>query len=249
MVRLPLTESGAGDVLREAEWLGRLAPLLPVAVPEVAAVGEPAEGYPWPWAVHRWLPGEHPEPGALAAPRELALDLAGFVDAMRGITLPGGPPAHRGGPLALLDAGTRAAIEELRALPEEGVDCATVTAVWQDALAAPGPDGPPVWLHADLMPGNILVDGAGRLAAVIDFGCVGLGDPACDLFPTWNLLPAAARRAFRQALAVDGAAWRRGRGRALSQALLALPYYRATNPSMAANARHVIRAVRSGAAG
>ncbi|MFG2146219.1 aminoglycoside phosphotransferase family protein [Streptomyces sp. NPDC048696] len=242
VVRLPLGESGAGDVTMEREWLPRLAPLLPTPVPEVLGAGEPAEGYPWPWSVYRWLAGENPSAGALSEPALLAKDLAGFVAAMWSVTLPGAPRAYRGGPLASLDASTRAAIEELRGIPEEGVDCDAVAAVWADALAAPGGDGPPVWLHADLMPGNLLVDG-GRLTAVIDFGCTGVGDPACDLFPAWNLLPPDARRVFREALDVDDAMWRRGRGRTLSQALIALPYYRTTNPTMARNARHVIRAV------
>ncbi|WP_443032650.1 aminoglycoside phosphotransferase family protein [Streptomyces sp. DH41] len=242
VVRLPLVKGGAGDVLAEREWLPRLSPLLPTAVPEVLGAGEPAEGYPWPWSVYRWLPGEVPVAGALTEPGLLARDLAGFVAAMRGITLPGAPNAHRGGPLATLDAATRAAIGELRGLPQEGIDCDAAAAVWQDALRAPDRDGPPVWLHADLMPGNLLVDG-GRLSSVIDFGCMGVGDPACDLFPAWNLLPAGARGVFREALGVDDAAWRRGRGRTLSQALIALPYYRETNPAMAGNARHVIRAV------
>ncbi|MFH9729036.1 aminoglycoside phosphotransferase family protein [Streptomyces sp. NPDC017260] len=242
VVRLPLVKGGAGDVLAERRWLPRLSPLLPATVPEVLGDGEPAEGYPWPWSVYRWLPGELPEAGALTEPEALARDLAGFVTAMRGITLPDAPGAHRGGPLATLDASTRAAIGELRDLPQEGIDRDAVTAVWQDALRAPDWDGPPVWLHADLMPGNLLVDG-GRLSSVIDFGCTGVGDPACDLFPAWNLLPAGAREVFREALGVDDAAWRRGRGRTLSQALIALPYYRETNPAMAGNARHVIRAV------
>ncbi|MFH8597078.1 aminoglycoside phosphotransferase family protein [Streptomyces rimosus] len=241
-VRLPLTRGGAADVSLEQEWLPRLAPRLPVAVPEAIAAGEPAEGYPWPWSVYRWLAGENPVAGALDEPVLLAEDLAGFVAAMRDVALPGAPAAHRGGPLAALDAPTRAAIEELRAIPEEGVDCDAVTDVWGDALRAPAWDGPPVWLHADLMPGNLLVDG-GRLTAVIDFGCTGAGDPACDLFPAWNLLPAGAREVFREALGVDDATWARGRARTLSQALIALPYYRETNPAMAGNARHVIRAV------
>ena len=101
---------------------------------------------------------------------------------------------------------------------------------------------PPVWLHGDLLPGNLLTAG-GRLAAVIDFGCMGAGDPACDLFPAWHLLPPGARDLFREALGVDDATWRRGRGRALSQALIALPYYRTRNPAMARAARHVIRTV------
>lgn len=241
VVRLPLVKGGAEDVSMEQEWLPRLAPRLATAIPEVLGAGEPAEGYPWRWSVYRWLAGENPEAGALSEPVLLAKDLAGFVAEMRSITLPGAPAAYRGGPLASLDASTRAAIEELRGIPEEGVDCDAVAALWEDALRSPGWDGPPVWLHADLMPGNLLVDG-GRLTSVIDFGCMGVGDPACDLFPAWNLLPADARDVFREALGVDDATWRRGRGRTLSQALIALPYYRRTNPAMAHNARHVIRA-------
>nr|WP_189388991.1 aminoglycoside phosphotransferase family protein [Streptomyces sp. SDr-06] len=241
-VRLPLVSGGASDVLLEGEWLPRLAPLLPAAIPEVVGVGKPGEGYPWPWSVYRWLPGRNPEAGALDEPLLLAKDLAAFVTAMRGITLPGAPTAHRGGPLGSLDAETRGAIERLRRIPEEGVDCDAVAAVWDEALRAPDWEGPPVWLHADLMPGNLLVDG-GRLAAVIDFGCLGMGDPACDLFPAWNLLPAGAREVFREELGVDDATWRRGRARTLSQAVIALPYYRATNPAMTHNARHVITEV------
>ncbi|MGI5452356.1 aminoglycoside phosphotransferase family protein [Streptomyces sp. CA-249302] len=242
VVRLPLVAGGARDVALEREWLPRLAPLLPTAVPEVLATGEPAEGFPWPWSVYRWLSGRNPEAGALSEPVRLTEDLAGFVTAMRGVGLPGAPRAHRGGPLSELDAETRAAIERLRGIPEEGVDCDAVTAVWEGAMRVPDREGDPVWLHADLMPGNLLVD-AGRLTAVIDFGCMGVGDPACDLFPAWNLLPADARAVFREALDVDEAAWRRGRGRTLSQAVIALPYYRRTNRAMADNARHVIREV------
>lgn len=242
VVRLPLVQGGAGDVLTEREWLPRLAPRLPTRIPEVLGAGEPAQGYPWPWSVYRWLPGGHPEAGALSEPVLLAEDLAAFVTAMRSITLPAAPKAHRGGPVASLDAETRAAIKELRATPQEDVDCDAAAAVWEETLRVPDWDGPPVWLHADLMPGNLLVDG-GRLTSVIDFGCTGVGDPACDLFPAWNLLPRDAREVFRAALAVDDATWARGRGRTLSQALIALPYYRRTNPAMAHNARHVIRAV------
>jgi aminoglycoside phosphotransferase (APT) family kinase protein len=242
VVRLPLVKGGAKDVSMEQEWLPRLAPRLPTAIPEVLGAGEPAEGYPWPWSVYRWLAGENPEAGVLSEPVLLAKDLAEFVAVMRSITLPGAPVAYRGGPVASLDASTRAAMEELRGLPQEGVDCDAAAAVWEETLRAPGWDGPPVWLHADLMPGNLLVDG-GRLTSVIDFGCMGVGDPACDLFPAWNLLPADAREVFREALGVDDATWNRGRGRTLSQALIALPYYRGTNPAMAHNARHVIRTV------
>jgi hypothetical protein len=121
-----------------------------------------------------WLAGKHPEPGMLSEPVLLAGDLAAFVAAMRSITLPGAPKAYRGGPVASLDATTREAIRELRGIPEEDVDCDAVASVWEEALRAPGWGGPPVWLHADLMPGNLLIDGD-RLVSVIDFGCIGGG--------------------------------------------------------------------------
>src|SRR5437763_8332877 len=188
VVRLPLRKGGAKDIALEQVWLPRLASLLPVTIPSVLAAGKPSDSYPWPWSVYQWLTGEHPLAGALSEPMLLAHHLAGFVEAMRSIALPDAPMAYRGGPLGLLDAPTRTAIEQLRGMPEENVDCDAVTAIWEKALQLPDWGEPLVWLHADLMPGNLLVDGD-RLTAVIDFGCAGAGDPACDLFPAWNLLP------------------------------------------------------------
>ncbi|MFF1519335.1 aminoglycoside phosphotransferase family protein [Streptomyces sp. NPDC058305] len=237
-VRLPRVLGGAEDVAKEATWLPRLAPLLPVPVPEIIGLGTAAEGYPWQWSVLRWIDGELPVAGALSDARGLAADLGAFVAALRRAGLPDGPPAYRGDPLKTVDAETRSAIEELRG----AIDTGEATAAWEEALAAPVWTGPPVWLHSDLMPMNLLTR-AGRLAAVIDFGTLGTGDPACDLVPAWNLLPPEARRVFRDTAGADDALWARGRGWALSMALIQLPYYRTTNPVMAANAEHVIRAV------
>ncbi|MEV6263927.1 aminoglycoside phosphotransferase family protein [Streptomyces sp. NPDC051784] len=242
--RLPLTSGGAGTLEREAYWLPRIAPLVPVPVPEVVALGEPAEGYPWEWAVHRWIDGDALVEGRAEHPERLARDLAGFITALRGAELGAGPPAHRGEPLTAADAETRAAIEELRHT-DEPFDAGAVLAAWEEALDAPAWSGEPRWIHSDLMPSNLLGAG-GRLAAVIDFGTAGVGDPAVDLIPAWNLLPAAARRVFREAVDTDDASWSRGRGWALSMALVQLPYYRGTNPVISANARHVIRQVLAG---
>ncbi|MFD5698532.1 aminoglycoside phosphotransferase family protein [Streptomyces lasiicapitis] len=245
-VRLPRTAGGAEDVAMESRWLPWLAPRVPVAVPSVLGRGEPGQGYPWAWSVHRWLDGENPVAGAVTAPRALAEDLAAFVTALRSADATGGPTAYRGGPLAADDAETRAAIADLRSMPTDAVDldvdCDAATAAWDAALRAPAWDGPPVWVHSDLMPGNLLVRD-GRLGAVIDFGTAGVGDPACDLIVAWNLLPADVRESFRAALGADDATWARGRGWALSMALIQLPYYAVTNPVLAANARHVIREV------
>jgi aminoglycoside phosphotransferase (APT) family kinase protein len=122
------------------------------------------------------------------------------------------------------------------------VDTRAVSQAWHRALAATRWDDDPVWIHGDLSPGNLLLVG-GRLHAVIDFGGVGIGDPACDLIVAWNLLPAHARDAFRLATGVDDATWARGRGWALSVALIQLPYYAQTNAPLAGNARHVIAQV------
>ncbi|MFJ7962518.1 aminoglycoside phosphotransferase family protein [Streptomyces sp. NPDC096324] len=238
VVRLPRVADGADDAVKEHAWLPRLAPMLPFPVPEILGLGTPTAEYPWHWSVLRWLDGDTPAPGALTDPGQLAADLGAFVTALRGIDLTGGPDAYRGTPLTAVDAETRSAIDDLRG----SVDTGAATAAWEEALAAPAWTGPPRWLHSDLMPMNLLVRG-GRLAAVLDFGTFGTGDPACDFIPAWNLLPVAVRPAFREAAGADDSGWARGRGWALSMALVQLPYYRVTNPVIAGNAEHVIREV------
>lgn len=238
VARLPRVGRYSEDVEREHRWLPLLAPHLPVDIPAPLAKGAPGEGYPFPWSVYRWLDGETPTPGRLEAPAPLAADLAEFVTTLRGLDLGDAPPAAFRGPLAAHDAGVRAAIEESRGL----VDTEAATTAWDAALRVPDWSGPPVWVHADLMPGNLLLSG-GRLTAVIDFSAVGVGDPACDLMVAWNLLPAGVRDDFRKAVRADYATWARGRGMALLKALLALPYYLHTNPTFAANARHVIHEI------
>ncbi|MCX4782199.1 aminoglycoside phosphotransferase family protein [Streptomyces sp. NBC_01264] len=239
VVRLPRTPGAADDVGMEHRWLPRLAPDLPAAIPAPLGVGRPAEGYPWSWSVFGWFPGENPVPGRIAEPELLAKDLAEFVSALHRADRSDAPSSYRSETLRSRDAETRAAIAELGASAAAGLDTAAVTALWEEALRADPWSGPPVWIHADLQPGNLLL-ADGRLAAVIDFGCAGLGEPAVDLIPAWYALPASARPAFRTALAADDAMWTRARGWALSIALMELNYYQETNPVMAAIARHVI---------
>jgi aminoglycoside phosphotransferase (APT) family kinase protein len=235
VARLPRIQWAGDRVDREQRWLPRLAPLLPAAIPVPRGRGVPGESYPWHWSVYSWIEGENPIVGSLADPGALAIDLAEFVNALHAIDPTDGPPAHRGQPLVTRDAPTRAAIEALHG----SIAADVAAAAWQEALQTAEWPGPAAWVHGDLSPGNVLVAG-GRLRAVIDFGGAGLGDPACDLLVAWNLLPPDARSAFRSAVRVDDATWARGRGWALSVALIQLPYYRDSNPELAANARHVI---------
>lgn len=240
-VRLPRHPAATAQVEKERRWLPILAPLLPLAIPVPLAKGMPAEGYPWHWSVCRWLKGETWSVDRIADPRRAARDLAHFVTALRSIDATGGPepvPAERGTSLADRDATVREAIAAL----DGRVDIGAVTAAWETSLEALVWDGPPVWFHGDLLPGNLLVAG-GRLTAVIDFGAIAVGDPSCDLMPAWMLFSGESRTLYRMALSADEASWVRGRGWALSVALIALPYYWDTNPAFADLARHTINEV------
>ena len=238
VVRLPRIHWAVGAVDKDLRWLPTLAPLLPVAVPIPLAKGTPAEGYPWAWGIYPWLDGENPTLDRVADMDSVTRDVTGFVEALRRIDPTGGPPARRGAPLEVQDEAARAALAALRGT----IDTEAATTVWDAALRTPAWSGPPVWIHGDLLPGNLLFQ-VGRLTGVIDWGLVGVGDPACDLIVAWALLPPDARNRFRAELGVDDATWSRGRGWALSIGLIALPYYKDTNPGLAATARHLIREV------
>jgi aminoglycoside phosphotransferase (APT) family kinase protein len=238
VVRLPRIDWAAKDVETDARWLPVLAPRLPVELPELLAHGQPAESYPWDWGVYKWLEGENPVVGSLVSPEVLAMDIARFVTALRELDVPGAPPGSRGAPLATRDAETRTAIAEL----DGTIDTDSVTAVWDGALQVPPWPGPLIWTHGDLLRGNLLLRD-GRLTGVIDWSGAGVGDPAADLIAAWSVLPADAREILREELAVDDAMWLRGRGLALSVALLQVPYYRETNPELAGNGLHIIEQV------
>lgn len=239
VVRLPRVAWGADPDLTERDWLRRLAPHLPIAIPTPVATGQPTDEYPWPWLVLDWLAGTNPVPGRLVDPAGLAAGLAEFVNAIRAVDIPDGPKAYRGGPLTGQDPHVRKALAELAGT----IDTDAAGAVWEAALATPAWTGPATWVHADLMPGNLLTTVDGRLGGVIDFATVGVGDPACDLIVAWNLLPAGVRDDFRSAVDVDDATWARARGRALAISVIALPYYRDTNPRFAAEARYTINEI------
>jgi aminoglycoside phosphotransferase (APT) family kinase protein len=230
-VRLPLRIGRTEESLdKEAAWLPKLAPLLPLAVPLPLAVGAPGEGYPCRWAVYSWLDGETATVDNLDDPLQAAKDLARFLAALQRIDTAGAPTVGehnflRGVPLVARDAATRTAIDAL----DGKIDVAAVTAAWEAALRAPDWNRPPVWIHGDFSDGNLLAT-RGRFSGVIDFGGIAVADPACDLMVAWSFLPAEAREVFRAELGVDDATWARARGWALSVALIALPYYWDTNP-------------------
>lgn len=239
VVRLPRIASAVPALLKELRYSPLLGPQLPASVPIPLAQGEPGRGYPWPWTVSGWIDGKNPSPGA-GAGMALAGALGQFIAVLHSIDTGDGRRraslrSYRGGPLAARDAPTRAAM----AMCEGLLDIPLLAAAWNACLQAPEERGECVWIHADLQPGNLLVRD-GRLAAVLDWGGLSIGDPAVDLIVAWNLFDAAGRAAFREAIAVDEPMWARGRAWALSIGIIAYPYYVGTNASLAAVSRHQI---------
>jgi aminoglycoside phosphotransferase (APT) family kinase protein len=227
-----------------------------VEVPEIVAVGEPGFGYPERWSVVRWLRGVVPIPPAPAEParHDLARALAGVVTALRGADVP--PAAtdddalrsYRGKPLATMDGSTRvrlAACREITGLP---LDLDACTALWDDAMALPSAaDGAaagarPRWYHGDLLAENLLLRD-GRLAAVLDFGGLSVGDPTIDLVVAWELLDPEARNTFREMVGAEDESWYRGRAWALALAVMTFPYYWSTMPRRCADRLALARAV------
>jgi aminoglycoside phosphotransferase (APT) family kinase protein len=238
-VRLPSAERYRLQVEKEQAWLPKLAPHLPLAVPTPLALGRPADAYPWPWSIYHWIDGEIATRARIDDPRSFATAVAGFLVALQGIDAAGGPPPgphnfYRGGPLTVYDGETRRAIAALEGI----IDTRQALEVWEAGLAATW-HGSPVWVHGDVSPGNLLV-ADGQLSAVIDFGCCGVGDPACDLTITWTFFSGDSRAAFRKALPLDRATWARSRGWALWKALITLAGHIETDPTQAEEAQRVI---------
>ena len=235
LVRVPRQPAGSETIRKEARWLPHVRSSLPVPTSYVVAVGEPAHGYPEHWSVVDWLPGHNPSPGGSADRAALARDLAAVVIALRELEVPAealDDPAlrwYRAEPVTALDATVRTAVEACRSLPGLDVDLDLAMTVWSDAMALDAPRSAPHWLHGDLLAENLLVRD-GRLAGVLDFGGLAVGDPTVDLVAAWELLDAPARRTFRELVGVDDRTWTLGRAWALALAVITFPYYWDTMP-------------------
>lgn len=219
LVRLPSADRYVAQVAKEHRWLPVLAPHLPLPIPVPVAKGEPSHGYPWPWSIYRWLPGNPVAREPLTDPNRVARSLADFLGALhrsdtRDGPLPGQHNFHRGGRLAVYAGEVQAALAILGNKTESGV----LRDVWASALASQW-EPPSVWVHGDVSGGNLLVRD-GDLSAVIDFGSLAVGDPACDLVIAWTLFSGESRATFRAALSLDEKTWSRARGWALWKALI-----------------------------
>jgi aminoglycoside phosphotransferase (APT) family kinase protein len=234
VVRLPRIHWAAGQIELEALWLPRLAPHLPVAIPEPVAMGEPTNDYPFRWAVHRWMPGVGAAPDRIDDPVTFALELANVLRMLQLVSTTDAPPAtNRARPLAEYDEAARQMIDRASQL----IDAPAALQVWEGALAAPPHQGPPVWVQGDLE-GNCLVQD-GRLCGIVDWGSACTGDPAVDVQVVWSpLFTNDSRRTFLDALRVDDATLARSRGAAIQQACGALPYYLHSYPQIVERSWH-----------
>lgn len=219
LARLPSANAYAPQVEKEQTWLPKLAPHLPLEIPKPVAMGAPALGYPYRWSLYEWIAGQPAAHAPIDDMVRLATDLASFLNALQTIDgtdapAPGPDNFHRGGDLSVYDAQTRDAISPL----SNDYDPSRLLQLWEAGLDSAW-DRAPVFVHGDISPGNLLMRG-GRLCAVIDFGQLAAGDPACDLAVAWRFFDEAARAAFRDALSVDDGTWARGRSWALWKALI-----------------------------
>lgn len=243
-VRMPRKADAESAIHKECKWLPMFAPNLPLAIPEPIGIGTANQEYPFSWSICKWLNGENASLDKIEDPFEMAKDLAAFITALQAIDPSNGPlpkhPLHRGAALLGRDKVTRSSIKELEGL----IDTKKALEIWEEALDLPSQDQVPVWIHGDLHYGNLLAH-EGKLSAVIDFGAMRLGDPACDLMTAWNLFDSEIRKTFRTALKVDEATWIRGKAWSLSVAVHALPYYKNSYPFLADLSRYTIQQVLS----
>ncbi|MBH5316223.1 aminoglycoside phosphotransferase family protein [Paenibacillus sp. GSMTC-2017] len=220
-VRLPSKDCYVPQVEKELFWLPKLQPHLTLPISAPIAKGEPAEGYPWPWSINKWIEGETVRYENVQSINQLAIDLAHFLKELQSIDCTGGPIAglhnfYRGGALSVYDEETKTALRNL----QSHVNANKCYSIWMLALQSSWTNNP-VWVHGDIAPGNLLVND-GKLSAVIDFGILGIGDPSCDLAMAWTFFDKESRKLFFNEIGCNEETWHRARGWALWKALIVL---------------------------
>jgi len=239
VARLPLQDAWEEGIEREWRWIPWLSSRITAArLPVPVFKGAANDAFPFSWSIYGWIEEAPYDDELIDDETDVARQLARYVLELRALEIPSTAPEGGREPLAELDENTREAIEDAGAV----IDAAGSMRVWDQALRTPPWDGTPVWIHGDLLRPNVIVHN-GRLEAVIDYGYIGVGDPATDLIPAWAVFGPAGRAAYRDALQPDAETWSRGRGIALHQAAMIIPYYRETNPRFVELARRTIEQI------
>lgn len=239
-VRIPRAESYVWDLESlggSHQWLRWARPQLSLTIPDPVAIGEATPNYPWPWPIHRWIPGQPLEVVDLSHSADAAERLAGFVNALHALPAANGPRSSKAISRKTWTGHFERVISELG----NRIDTNRAREAWQYTLAAPSWTGPFPWTHADLLPGNLLAR-EDQLVGVVDFECLGVGDPALDLTPAWAVFDRSTRRVFRDALDIDQATWTRAANCALRH-VAGIKYYETTNPVFSAMCRRAVNEV------
>ncbi|NYV75078.1 aminoglycoside phosphotransferase family protein [Streptomyces sp. UH6] len=215
-VRMPRQEGASALLRKECRWLPVLGPRLPLPVPSPVRIGEPSARFPKPWTVMTWIPGEPLDHTSISRGDHAADTLAAFLTALH-VEAPEDAPISedRGDHPKKCTDGFDHYFHAV--VPADLAEA--VRAVWDDAVAAPEREGPPLWVHGDLHPANVVVS-EGTLSGVIDFDAMFAGDPAWDLAAAWVILPAGAVSRFFDGYAhADEGTIRRARGLAALKSL------------------------------
>lgn len=219
LVRLPSGKAYASQSEKEQKWLPYLQGKLNIRIPTVIGHGKATAEYPYSWSIVNWIDGQTVNKEFVSDIDIFARELAGFLQDFQAIDCQDGPIAgthnfYRGGDLQIYDKETR----QLLTLFSSTFDCVALTRIWEKALMTKW-EGPPVWVHGDLVPSNMLLQN-GQLTAIIDFGILGVGDPACDLSMYWTFFSESSRAIFKEQLGIDEATWTRAKGWVLWKTLL-----------------------------
>jgi aminoglycoside phosphotransferase (APT) family kinase protein len=224
-MRLPRNQGAAEQLKKEHFWLQKISPLLPISIPQPISQGHPTKDYPFDWSVYKWIEGDIFNINTFQDSNPALLSMVQFISALQRINttdapLPNKQNNFRGVHLTIRDAQTREAIKQVAHIYDKNL----INKIWDVALNAPVWSSSPVWIHGDLHWGNILTRER-QIVGIIDFGCLGVGDPANDIMSAWILFSPEIRKEFKKSIGIDDATWTRGCGWALSWAAVALPYY------------------------
>jgi aminoglycoside phosphotransferase (APT) family kinase protein len=228
VARLPSAAAYEAQVLREQQWLPYLGEHLPLAIPQPVACGKPGCGFPWAWSIYRWIPGVSAASSPPSDKLQFATDLAMFLNALRQAPADSGPVSgqenfYRGGDLSIYNHQFQQAIATFA----EPFDASMAVTIWDSARHSSWRQRP-VWVHGDVALGNVLMR-EGRLGAVIDFGQLCVGDPACDLAIAWTYFRGKDRIAFLDSQELDSDTRQRGRAWALWKAAIVVAGLTQTN--------------------
>ncbi|MGL4861607.1 MAG: aminoglycoside phosphotransferase family protein [Cetobacterium sp.] len=227
LVRLPSGKEYASQIEKEMYWLPKLSPYILLDIPLPLFKGNPTKEYPFNWGIYKWIEGETLTYKDILNLDLLAIDLAKFLKELQSIDATLGPKAgkhnfYRGGNLNIYDNETRIALKNLKNI----FDTNSLENIWKKCLKSKYTNKP-VWIHGDIAVGNLLIKD-GRLSAVIDFGILGTGDPACDYVIAWTFFSNKSREIFKSHLNCDEETFERAKGWALWKALIS---YDIENPN------------------